>query len=36
MDWEKGFNAVNLLQGYPLISIVNPLELIYGDPDENL
>jgi predicted nucleic acid-binding protein len=36
VDWEKGFNAVNILQGYPLISIVNPLELIYGDPDENL
>ena len=26
---EKGFNAVNLLQGYPPVSIVNPLELIY-------
>lgn len=33
---EKGFNAVNLLQGYRSIRIVNPLELIYGNdyPDE--
>ena len=29
-----GFNAVNLLQGYPPISIVNPKELIYGRDDE--
>lgn len=27
---EAGFNAVNLLQGYPPVSIVNPKELIYG------
>jgi predicted nucleic acid-binding protein len=33
VDRQKGFNAVNLLQGYPSISIVNPLELIYGDED---
>ena len=26
---EAGSNAVNLLQGYPPVSIVNPLELIY-------
>lgn len=26
-----GFNAVNLLQGYPPVSIVNPKELIYGN-----
>jgi predicted nucleic acid-binding protein len=26
---EKGFNAVNLLQGYPLVSIVTPSQLIY-------
>lgn len=26
-----GFNAVNLLQGYPEISIVNPKELIYAN-----
>jgi predicted nucleic acid-binding protein len=32
-DRKKGFNAVNLLQGYPAISIINPLELIYGDAD---
>ena len=28
---EAGFNAVNLLHGYPSIRIVNPLALIYGD-----
>jgi predicted nucleic acid-binding protein len=33
VDREKGFNAVNLLQGYASISIINPLELIYGDAD---
>ena len=32
-DRKKGFNAVNLLQGYSSISIINPLELIYGDAD---
>ena len=26
---EKGFNAVNLLQGYPPVRIVTPLQLIY-------
>ena len=30
---EAGFNAVNLLQGYPSLSIVNPKELIYADSD---
>jgi hypothetical protein len=29
-----GFNAVNLLQGYPPVSIVNPKELIYGHAHE--
>jgi len=33
LDWEKGFNAVNLLQGYPILRITNPLELIYGDDE---
>ena len=33
VDREKGFNAVNLLQGYSVISIINPLELIYGSED---
>ena len=28
---EAGFNAVNLLQGYSPVSIVNPKELIYGN-----
>jgi len=31
-----GFNGVNLLKGYPPVSIVNPLEIIYGDQDQNL
>lgn len=30
VDREQGFNAVNLLQGYRQVCIVNPLELIYG------
>ncbi len=29
------FNAVNLLQGYPSVRIVNPLELIYGSEEKN-
>jgi hypothetical protein len=33
---EAGFNGVNLLKGYPTIRIVNPLEIIYGNQDENL
>ena len=33
---EAGFNAVNLLQGYLLVRIINPLELIYGNQDQNL
>jgi hypothetical protein len=36
IEREKGFNAVNLLQGYQSIRIVNPLELIYGADDKNL
>lgn len=33
---EAGFNAVNLLQGYPPVSIVNPKEIIYaGTEDES-
>ena len=31
---EAGFNAVNLLQGLPSISIVSPKELIYGNSDD--
>jgi predicted nucleic acid-binding protein len=30
IERERGFNAVNLLQGYRSVRIVNPLELIYG------
>ena len=33
---EAGFNAVNLLQGYPPVRIVTPLQLIYGRATENL
>lgn len=33
VEREKGFNAVNLLQGYRTIRIVNPLEFIYGNQD---
>ena len=36
VEREKGFNAVNLLQGHRTIRIVNPLELIYEDEDEEL
>ncbi len=31
---SAGFNAVNLLQGFPPVSIVNPKELIYANPDD--
>jgi len=33
---ETGFNAVNLLQGYQTIRIVSPMELIYGNQDQDL
>ncbi len=33
---EAGFNAVNLLQGYPSVRIVSPLELIHGSEDQDL
>lgn len=36
VEREKGFNATNLLQGYPTVRIVNPLELIYGDEKESI
>jgi predicted nucleic acid-binding protein len=32
-DRKKGFNAVNVLQVYPTVSIINLLELIYDDAD---
>jgi predicted nucleic acid-binding protein len=32
---EAGFNAVNLLQGYRSLRIVNPKELIYGDLNQS-
>jgi hypothetical protein len=36
VEREKGFNAVNLLQGYRPIRIVNPLELIYGNQAQSI
>ena len=36
VEREKGFNAVNLLHGYRTLRIVNPLELIYGNEDQDL
>ena len=36
VEREKGFNAVNLLQGYRSIRIVNPLELIYGNEEQSI
>lgn len=33
---EAGFNEVNLLQGYPATRIITPLQLIYGNTNENL
>ena len=36
VEREKGFNAVNLLQGYRNIRIVNPLELIYGNEKQSI
>lgn len=36
VEREKGFNVVNLLQGYPALRIVNPLELIYGNQNETV
>jgi hypothetical protein len=36
MQRESAFNGVNLLNGYTAIRIVNPLEIIYGNQDQNL
>lgn len=36
VEREKGFNAVNLLQGYRTIRIINPLQLIYENENEEL
>ena len=33
---EAGFNGVNLLQGYPSVRILSPLELIYDDEKKDL
>lgn len=32
---EDGFNAVNLVEGWPPIRIISPKEIIYGDLDES-
>ncbi len=31
---EDGFNAVNLVEGWPPVRIVSPKEIIYAEPDE--
>lgn len=31
---EDGFNAVNLLHGWPSVRIVSPKEIIYAEPDQ--
>ena len=36
VEHENGFNAVNLLQGYRSIRIVNPLELIDGNDEQSI
>ena len=36
VEREKGFNAINLLQGYRTLRIVNPLEMIYESETEEL
>ena len=36
VEREKGFNVVNLLQGYATLRIVNPLELIYENQSETV
>lgn len=33
---EKGFNSVNLMQGYDSVRIVSPLELIYGHESQEV
>ena len=33
---ETGFNSVNLLQGYPSVRILSPLELIYGSKEKEV
>jgi hypothetical protein len=33
---EAGFNAVNLLNGYPSLRIVSPLEVIYEEDPEDI
>jgi len=33
---EAEFNGVNLLQGYPSVRIISPLELIYDDSEEKV
>jgi predicted nucleic acid-binding protein len=32
---EDGFNAVNVLRGWPQVRIVSPKEIIYADQDQN-
>lgn len=32
---EDGFNAVNVLRGWPVVRIVSPKEIIYADQDQS-
>ncbi len=33
---EAGFNKVNIDQGYPVVRIISPLEIVYEDRDEEV
>ena len=35
-DRISGFNGVNALNGYPRVEIHSPLEVVYGDEDEDV
>jgi len=35
-DRIRKFNAVNLMMGYPMLSVCSPMEVAYGDQDESL
>jgi len=33
---EAGFNRINLDNGYPMLRIISPLELVYEDQDKEV
>ncbi len=35
-DRIRKFNAVNLMMGYPTLSVCSPMEVAYGDQDEDI